>query len=509
MKEGIITVYKLNEAFLKIECNDRGVLKELSEFFTFYVPGYKFTPAFKEKQWDGKIRLFNLHTRQIYYGLLSYIIAFTKDRNYPIEISDKIQSSFNNNNNFDILSFIKNNQIVLSSRGNPINPTDEQVFGINHAIDNERALILSPTASGKSLIIYLIIRWFLKTFHNNDEKFLIIVPTTSLVNQLYSDFGDYSEFDKGFSNEKSCHMIYSGKDKHSADKRVFISTWQSLYNLEPEYFEQFKGVIGDECHLFKAKSLTGIMSNLVNANIRIGTTGTLDSSKTNKLVLEGLFGLTKKITTTKKLIEQGKLSDLEIFLLKLNYDKKICKDLTKAKYAEEIDYIVQYYPRNNFISNLALDQDGNTLILFQFIEKQGKPLYDLIRSKADENRKIFFVTGAVGAEEREEIRRLTEKESNAIICASYGVFSVGINIRNIHRIIFASPSKSPIRVLQSIGRGLRKSDDGRKTILYDLIDDLSDGKKLKQNFGLKHGIERIKIYSKEQFDFKTYDVPLS
>ena len=180
--------------------------------------------------------------------------------------------------------------------------------------------------------------------------------------------------------------------------------------------------------------------------------------------------------------------------------------MNKSKYQEEVDFIVKHEARNKFITNLALDQDGNTLILFQFVEKHGKPLHTMITDKAHRRRKIFYVSGETDVDSREQIRSITENEKNAIIVASMGTFSTGINIRNLHNIIFASPSKSQIRILQSIGRGLRKSDDGRPTTLYDIADDLHWKKN--KNYTLLHAAERIKIYSREKFNYNIYEIDI-
>ena len=329
---------------------------------------------------------------------------------------------------------------------------------------------------------------------------LIIVPTTSLVEQLYQDFKDY-----GYDVENNCHRIYSGKDKNT-DKRIIISTWQSIYKLPKQWFEQFVAVFGDECHGFKSKSLMTIMNKCTKAPYRFGTTGTLDGTQTHELVLQGLFGRTFKVTTTRELQDNDTLAKLSIKRILLNYAEKICKSFGKRTYQDEIDYIVQFEKRNKFISNLALDQKGNTLVLYNYVEKHGKPLYDLIKGKADEDRKVFFVSGGTDTADREAIRGIMERMQNAIIVASLGTFSTGINIRNLHNIIFASPSKSQIRVLQSIGRGLRKSDNGKDTNLYDITDDLSW--KSRKNFALLHSEERLKIYDKEKFNYKTYKVDL-
>lgn len=378
----------------------------------------------------------------------------------------------------------------------PFDLRDYQYDAVTHGIEKKRAILLSPTGSGKSFIIYKLMRWYLE---NHDKKILIVVPTTSLVEQMHKDFEDY-----GYDPEL-VHKIYSGKEKVT-DKRVIVSTWQSIYKFPKEWFEQFGCVFGDEVHLFKAKSLSGIMNKCTQAPYRFGTTGTLDGTETNKLVLEGLFGPTYTVTQTKDLQEKGTLAKLDITVLLLRYHNDVCHMLKDATYQEEIDYIVTNEKRNKLITNLALDQKGNTLVLFQFVEKHGKILYDMMRDKSDEDRKIFYVSGEVDAKDREQIRGIVEGQKNAIIVASLGTFSTGINIRNLHNIVFASPSKSQVKVLQSIGRGLRKSDDGSTTKLFDIADDLHI--RSHKNFTLRHSAERIKIYTKEQFPHKIYQLDL-
>jgi superfamily II DNA or RNA helicase len=357
------------------------------------------------------------------------------------------------------------------------------------------------------LIIYMAIRYYLETYGAN---ILLIVPTTSLVEQMYSDFEDYAYFEEDFKVEDNCHRIYSGKEKFGVKSRVIITTWQSIYKLPTAWFENFGMVIGDEAHNFKAKSLTSILEKCHNAKYRIGTTGTLDGSQTHQLVLEGLFGPVKKVTTTKELIDSGALADLDISVLLLKYDDETCRVVSKMKYQDEVDYIVRNEARNNFIANLALDQDGNTLVLFQFVDKHGKPLHDLLRQKMEKiahtNRKLFYVSGETDVDTREQIRALTETQTDAIIVASLGTFSTGINIKSLNNIVFASPSKSQIKVLQSIGRGLRKSADGRGTKVFDIADDLHW--KAKKNYTLQHAGVRISIYSKEKFKYKIHEIGL-
>jgi superfamily II DNA or RNA helicase len=326
------------------------------------------------------------------------------------------------------------------------------------------------------------------------------VPTTSLVEQMYSDFKEY-----GWNVEKNCHRLYSGYS-NVTDKKVLISTWQSLFRLPKAYFDQFGVVFGDEAHLFKSKSLTEIMSKLTDCKYRIGLTGTLDGAQTHKLVLEGLFGAVNKVTSTKKLMDKQQLSNLVVRCLILKHTEANSKMVASGKYQDEIDYLVTSKSRQTFIRNLALKLKGNTLVLFQLVEKHGKTLHQIIQEKAAEGRKIFYIFGGVETEEREKARAIVENENNAIIVASYGTFSTGINIKNLHNIIFASPSKSRIRNLQSIGRGLRLGDNKVNATLYDISDDLIY--KSKENYTLKHFQERINIYTEEEFEYEIHNVNL-
>ena len=487
-----IRVWKLDHSNLQIEC-ESGTAQELNEYFSFFVPGYKFMPAFRNRMWDGKIRIFTLRDKTLPAGLFYHLNEFCDKRGYILksETSDfgapdeRIHITRSSLDNF------------CNSLNTPFPLRDYQYQCVGEAITRKRAILLSPTGSGKSFIIYTLIRWYLE---NYNDKVLIIVPTTSLVEQMNSDFWEY-----GFDVDNEVHKIYSGKDKDT-DKRVIVSTWQSIYKLPKVWFEQFGAVFGDECHGFKSKSLMNIMNKATNAEFRFGTTGTLDGSQTHELVLQGLFGKVYRVTTTKKLQDNDTLAKLEIKRLVLEYDEKVRKDFGKQTYQDEIDFIVSHEKRNKFIKNLALDLKGNTLILYNYVEKHGKPLFNMIRNDADENRKVFFVSGDVATSDREAIRGIVEKQGSAIIVASLGTFSTGINIKNLHNIIFASPSKSQIRVLQSIGRGLRKSDDGSATTLYDISDDISWKKR--QNYSLIHSWERLKIYQNEQFEYKTIKVQI-
>lgn len=475
-----IKIKKINDIYIKIDC-EPSTGYEINDYFKFKVPGCEFMPAYKSKMWDGHIYLYSLYTCTLYVGLLSHLEQFCESRKYKIEY----ESDFSDEN-----FSLKEAKEFANSLSEKITPRDYQLDAFVHAVRKRRALLLSPTASGKSFIIYMLVKYY-------NLKTLIVVPTTTLVHQMAADFRDY-----GYDGE--IHKIYAGQDKVS-DKPIVITTWQSIYKEKKHLFDEYDLVIGDEAHLFKAKSLTSIMEKLDNCKYRFGFTGTLDGTQTNKLVLEGLFGKVQHVTTTAKLIEEKHLSEFKIKGIVLTYPDEVRQMMARAKdYQAEMDYIVRCKARNKFIKNLALSLEGNTLLLFQFVDKHGKELYEIIKKEAD--CLVFFVHGGVDGSDREKIRYIVEKEKKSIIIASYSTFSTGINIPSIENVIFSSPSKSRVRNLQSIGRGLRKSASKRSATLYDIADDMSWKKN--KNYTLLHFMERIKIYNEEKFKYRLYKVSI-
>ena len=481
-----ITLKKKNEVYVTVHSDEEYVHRELSDYFTFEVPEAKYlkkNPRYK--YWDGTIRLYSPSTGALYHGLVDHLQTWANEKQYSVQYEkNDWYGDIVDDNKFVSLPAVK----VFMDKISTIKPRDYQYKAVYEALKNNRRLLLSPTGSGKSLMIYSIVRYYAATA----KKILIIVPTTSLVEQMVNDFISY-----GWNADDFVHKIYSGKDKNT-DKNIIISTWQSIYKFPKRYFDDIDCVIGDEAHLFKSKSLTGIMTKLHNAKYRFGFTGTLDGSKTHKWVLEGLFGSYEQVTKTEELIKSGYLSKFRIKIL-------LCKHAPQYfdSYHDEMEYLVEHKGRNNLIKNLVKDIDGNTLVLFNYIEKHGTPLYDLINNNVDDARKVFFVHGGTEVEDREEVRKITETESNAVIVASYGTFSTGINIKRLHNIIFASPSKSRIRNLQSIGRVLRKGEGKDIATLYDIADDIGG-----QNYTLKHLNERVNIYNDENFRYEVIKVNL-
>ena len=483
-----IKIRKKNEVYLKVETEPH-VHYELSEFFCFEVESAKFMQKQQRyKRWDGKIRLYSPGTGEIYVGLLDYLTDWAYEHGHSWEFEEcKFFGHPKDENEFitpeSVVGFVK-------SLGLPHKVRDYQYRAIYEALRYNRRLLLSPTASGKSLMIYSLVRYHV----NADRNILIVVPTTSLVEQMYKDFEEY-----GWMASKYCHKIYAGAEKYT-DHQVVITTWQSVYKEPRKWFDRFDVVIGDEAHLFKAKSLTTLMAKLHECKYRVGFTGTLDGSNTNQLVLEGLFGRCSQVTKTKDLMKAGHVAKLKVRVLVFEHPKQ-----NFANYQEEIDWIVENPARNNFIKNLVKDLQGNTLVLFNYVERHGEPLFELINNSV--NKPVFLVHGGVEVADREQVREITEASNNAVIVASYGTFSTGINIRNLHNVIFASPSKSRVRNLQSIGRVLRKGENKSQAVLYDLADDTSKGAS-RRNYTLNHLIERVKVYNEEKFDYEILNVKI-
>ena len=459
-----IILKKIDEVFMQVQCDD-GLARDLFDFFSFTVPNAKFMPSVKNRYWDGKVRLFSIKTNKIYIGLLPYVDEFCRERGYDIVgindiIGDKERQPDEN---------------FIQELGLPFEPRDYQLDAFRTAVQYGRQLLLSPTASGKSLIIYLLARYY-------NKKTIIIVPTTSLVEQMAKDFKDY-----GY--DKEICKIYGGQPVFDSD--ITISTWQSFSKAPKDVMQSFEVVFGDEAHLFKANVLKGILEKMKKTAIRFGTTGTLDGSECHRLQLEGMFGPVKKVISTKELIDEGTIANLNIDCVILRHTKQ-----KKMTYQEEMDYIVSNKARNLFLVNLVRSLKGNTLVLFQYVEKHGTVLFDMM-SHTDMGGNLHYVYGGTDTEDREHVREIVEKNKEDTILASYGTFSTGVNIKRIDNIVFASPSKSRIRNLQSIGRGLRKTEGKDSMRLFDIADDLQC-----DNYTLNHLKDRINIYNEENFSYE-------
>lgn len=475
----------VNSAFVKIE-TEASTLMELAQHFTRKAENYKFHPKYKARIWDGNICMINRLTGVCLAGLAQRIKKFCDENGYEFTFDEEL--TYDNISEHELLEFIKTLNIPEK-----FSQRDYQIKSVLKCIRSKRRTLISPTSSGKSLMIYLIARWYgLKT--------LIIVPTIGLVNQMASDFEDY-----GY--DKKIHKSTDGLNRGEVEEDFTLTTWQSLDNgkrkLDTKWLQQFDVVIGDEAHGAKATTLKKILESMTTTKYRFGTTGTLDDIALNTLTIEGLFGPQYKAISTKEMIDKGYASKIHIKVIVLRYPEEICKQNRNLKYPEEIDFLINYEPRNNFIKNLALSLKGNKLVFFKRRE-HGNSIHELLKDKSN----TFFIDGTVEADEREEIRKALEEEQNAILVASIGTTATGISVKRLHHMIAASPSKGKIKVLQSIGRMLRLHKEKEETgaVLYDIVDDMSIGRH--ENYTLKHFKIRSNTYDKEEFEFTIYNVRL-
>lgn len=500
----MIRLVPFNETHIKLVCDDWGLEQEISDYFTFFVHGYRYNPKFKNGMWDGKIRLIDQRRKTIYRGLMDEVISYCKSRSIEFEVDVSLK------NTIDITleqssGFV--DKLNLHARGEKLDIRDYQYDAVHQVLSHNRRLLLSPTASGKSMIIYSAIRWHLQ----HERNILIIVPTTLLVEQLFSDFKEYSTAN-GFDVEANISTLYSGKER-VFDKPVVISTWQSLAAMLKNDAEKYQTLVDrtdvlcfDEIHLLaKATVVQSVVEKFTKTKYRIGTTGTLDDAKINALTLTGLIGPIYKVTTTARLMADQHVVELDIKCTVLNYPDHIRKAYKGQTYQEEINFLVGYEPRNRFLAKLTSVLPGNVLVLFNFVDRHGAVLEKMVKEITD--RPVFFIHGGVATADRELIRKLLDNEKNAIVIATASLMSTGVNIPSIENIVFAIPSKSTIRVRQSIGRGLRLKDGKTKCKLFDISDDLSY--KSYTNTTLKHLEERIGIYEKESFQYTISKISIS
>jgi len=468
------------------------------------MPNAWHSPKYKAGYWDGYLKLFKADEKLLYLTLLPDLIKKCKDLDIEIEY-DQEDSDWEYETNItekEVKEFIQTLPLKFPLR-------DYQEQGVIGALVNKRLVGVSATGSGKSLILYVYTRYLLDNILKDDEKILLIVPTISLVSQMTSDFMEYNGGDSKCVIEREIHQITGGKDKDS-NKQIYISTWQSIFNLEESYFSKFKALIVDEVHRSTAQSITKISEQCENAEYRLGVTGTIQKAKTAQIVIKGLLGKIYNIAKTRELQDKGILSNIKIYGFVLRYPETIRKNAnivlnndyleSLEKATSEKDFCLSYYNRQNFISKIAVKLKGNSLVIFNNI-KHGKTLYGMIKKKTD--NKVYYIDGKTKGTIREKIRKLVDSETNSIIIASYGVFSTGVNVPSIENIVLASPTATPIRLLQTIGRGLRKSKGKVKLKLVDIIDDLryrEKGSKDKvNNYLYKNYLTRKSEYKKEQF----------
>lgn len=455
---------------------------ELSDLFTFEVPGAKFQAAVKNRFWDGKIRLLNYKTREIYCGLAGNIAEYAKNAGYTCEIEG---FPYLERTDEELEKFVG---WLNASR----KPRPYQLEAFKMAIRETRRLFISPTASGKSFMIYLVAMYITQVLK---KRVLIVVPSTQLVSQLRKDFVDYNN---GIDDFNLWEIRDGGEKRNDAD--IVISTWQAIQNQPATWYKPFKALIGDEVHTFKAMSLKRIAERC-DAPYRLGFTGTLDGEETNELVLQGLFGFKHQVTTYRELRDAGYIADPRINCLILKHPDQVRKESAKATYQDESKIIATSEARRIFLENMISKLKGNVLCLYKDIDNHLIPSHESMVTRFGKDR-VFKIHGSIKTDAREVIRELFDNSTNAILNASYGTCQQGISIINVDHIVYMFPTKSRIRLLQSMGRGLRRSETKTKCDIWDVADDLSW--KTWKNHTLRHMKDRVAEYNNEEFDYRLF-----
>lgn len=488
-----IIITKLNESYLRVKC-EQDLAMELSEAFQFEVPGFRHMPAYKAGKFDGKIRIFNLGKRTLPLGLFEKLLEFCQQRDYIYQV-DSVPGLVDPGSTAEIsyqevAEYVSN--LDLHGGGKPVTVRDYQLNGIHTALDKKRGVLQAATGSGKSMILYSFCRYLTDV---KEKRVLIIVPTISLTSQMKGDFADYSS-NTTWSADENVHLITAGVTKDTS-KSIVISTFQSIYKQPAEWFNSFGAIFCDEGHKINSATIAAIYEKATTVEYKLACTGTVHDTKCHILVMQGLTGPIYDIASTKKLIDNGQLVPLDIKALVLDYNATVCKAMSKVEYDDEIKFIASNLRRNSLISKLAVNAKGTTLVLYRFVDIQGKPLYNKISQLAGE-RPVHFINGNVKGQVREEIRS-TSNQTDSIIVASFAVFAAGVNLPAIENIIFAHPFKSKITGLQSIGRGLRLKEGKVKCVLYDIADNMGHRKNINNTY--RHFGERLKMYTQAGFSF--------
>lgn len=504
-----IIIKKYNETWVRLDA-DPIILQAIADEYTFKPPHMKFHPLVKSGKWDGRVKLYNIGKNLFPYGLLFKLHEWLKRKNIIIEFMDfeKSETMYSED---EINDFAQNLKFPFALR-------DYQLQCIQTGLSKRKCALLSPTGTGKSAIIYMITRMIRDRF--NESNVLIMVPNLSLIQQMSGDFADYSVNIKDYSKE--CQLIFAGQNK-KIEKNVVISTYQSLQHLPKEYFQQFDALLVDECHTgssVDAKAIKKIVEYCINAKYKIGTTGTIDDGLLNEISINAMYGKIYKFTNTRREIDRGNLSDILIHQIRLKYPEEIIKKFHKDRrqlkavlmeqgveiksqlYQFEIKFLNELNHKKKFIGAICQKQKDNTLILYRRTSF-GKALFKQLKEDL-KDRQIYMVYGATPKEQREQIRKICEANSNAIIIGSYGCMSTGVNIKRLHNIVFGESCRGLITILQSIGRGLRKHNLKEMLCLFDIGDDF-EYKDVK-NIVFKHFGIRREIYDREKFVVKDYVV---
>lgn len=492
MNEVIVT--KINSSYVRVEA-DEDTLHDINNYFAVYADGYMFNPRYKARVWDGKIRFFSINTGLLPAGLVPTLEKFciANKLDFKNDLSSDYETEYNE------AEFQEICEEALKASG--MKMRDYQEAACKLALQKKIGILQCCTSSGKSMIIYNMIRNMLT--YKRIKKILLIVPNVSLVEQMHSDFKEYGWTDE----DKTVELLYAAKDP-TFKTPVLISTWQSLQKLTPDFFEDVDAVIVDECHNSKAQVINSILKQCINSEYRIGTTGTLPTGAADLLTITGVLGNVLYTITSKELIDRGILTNMIVAGIVVKYPIDFILKNKGRNYQEEVKLVENYENRTKALEMIFrhTPDEHNVLLLCNHLDHVKKTAYWLKVNYP--NRNVKVISGSVSAAEREDIRKKLESEDGTVIVATYGTCSTGINMPKLHEVILYANSKSKIKVLQSLGRGLRKHNSKKRVILYDIVDDMSYCLRTRviRNYLYQHWKEREKYYKEQEFSVKTMEI---
>jgi len=490
-----IILEKLNESYIRVIVDDEDILQDLWIRYSEYQSGYQFSPKYKNRRWDGKIRKFSRETGVTQIGFTKDIISYFESNKMEYEMI-----GFEEEQVLDEKLFKERTDYFMRNSG--ISIRDYQEEAIRVSLEKRIGILLSCTGSGKSLMLYNIIRHLRA---DDVKRIVLIVPNITLITQMRDDFKDY-----GYDDMENEVTLLGGGYKPN-DNPVLISTWESLQNLDKDFFLDIEAVFVDEAHGSRAKKLEEILNYCSNAKYKIGTTGTLPNDAGDILKIRSVIGDVIFELKSKDLIDRGLLSDISIAGLILKYPNDFITLNKNRSYPEEVKLVEEHEGRNKVLEIILTKTNSshNSLILVNHI-KHIDTVKEYLENRFPE-RKVSIITGKVKSKERDEIRIGMEDEDGTIILATYATMSTGVNIPKLHNIVLYANSKSKIKVLQSIGRGLRRHVTKDKIVIFDVIDDLSylnsRGRQV-SNYLLKHWRERFGYYTEQHFPTMVVDIEL-
>lgn len=511
-----VTAIKIDNNWMEVRCIDHDIKNHISDFFTFEPANIKYR---KNKKWDGLIRLYNKRNNRLYAGLINILAIFCKKNSLSLEI-DPLLIKINEVKESDILEWIMTDLKPTTDLGDKLIPYDYQIDALYNAIKYNRITLLAATSSGKSFIIYALVRYYQLIINDINKSHLIIVPDKGLVEQLYQNFEEFSQNNEDWNVYDNCQKI-TGDYEKIIKKEIVISTWQSIYENDREYFEQFESIIIDETHKAKNESFKSIFEKCPHIKYRVGVTGTLNDVQVDKLVINGLIGRVKKIVTTNQLQQKKRAAQTQVNIIQLNYSNSERKKLYELKniiknenkslinvqtlvYQGEQNFINENKKRNSLIVDfLDSFKNKNSLVLAERVETHIEKLYEEAKHRL-KDKHVFIIIGTgkykTRKEEKAKIKEFVNNNDNCIIFSSFKLMGTGQSIRRLHNLLFVSSYKAPITIKQAIGRIIRLHSSKIKAHIYDFVDEISYNNIA--NIALKHAIERMKIYKEEKHDIK-------